>query len=617
MAVRRDRRTSNWDFSGWATRNDLKCSDGRTIRRDAFKDCDGMTVPLVYQHQHNFPENVLGHALLENRKEGVYAYGSFNDTEDGQRCKTLVEHGDITALSIYANNLKQQDGNVLHGVIRELSLVLSPANPGAYIEFPSLSHGEDGYADECFIKTCTGEPFLVHSADYDYEEGDDMDYEEVYESLDDDQRELVDALVNQAADIASDETADAYEDIIDDYEDAINEYEDALDEAEYDDDEYYDDDDEYYDDDDEYYDDDDDDVEHGDYYGETFMKHNVFEDYDDDYLMHSDEELMAFEEDVMRDMKRYGSFQDSFLAHAEEYGYGVENLDYLFPEAHNLDDTPQFIKRKTEWVRKVIDGVKHTPFGRIKSLFANITADEARARGYMKGNRKKEEVFTLLKRSTTPTTIYKKQKLDRDDKIDLRSFNIVGWLKGEMRMMLEEESARCILFSDGRPKDSEDHVKEDCIRPIYTDDDLFTIKKNVTAVNGEDFAKTFINSVIKARSEYRGSGQPLLFTTESLLTDMLLLEDGIGRKLYDSARKLAETMRIDSIVPIPDEIVPTGFIGLEVNMSDYTVGTDDGGEVTFMDAFDIDYNQMKYLAEARFCGALTKPFSAIAYTRAQ
>lgn len=608
-------RVRGYDFAGWATRNDLKCSDGRTIRRNAFKDCDGKTVPLVYQHQHNFPENVLGHAILENQPEGVRAYGFFNDTEEGQRCKTLVEHGDITALSIYANQLKQNGGDVLHGVIRELSLVLSPANPGAYIDFPSLAHGEDGYAEECFITTYTGEPVLAHSDDY---EGEVMDYEEIYDSLDDDQKELVDALVAQAADIAADETADAYEDIIDDYEDAIDDYEDTLDdyeealgeyeggyEGEEDDDEY----DEY----------EDEDVEHGDYYGETFMKHNTFDDYgyENDFLAHADEdeEFMAFEDDVLRDIKRYGSFQDSFLTHAEEYGYGVENLDYLFPEYHNLDDTPQFIKRKTEWVSKVIGAVSHTPFARIKSLFADITADKARALGYLKGNRKKEEVFTLLKRVTTPTTVYKKQKIDRDDKLDLRSFKIVSWLQGEMKMMLEEESARAMLFSDGRPTDSEDHINDQCIRPIYTDDDLFTIKKNVTTVQDEDFAKTFINTVIRSRKEYRGSGRPTLFTTEDMLTDMLLLEDKMGRKLYESVEKLATTLRVSEIVPIPDEIVPTNFLGLEVNMSDYIVGTDNGGEVTWFDDFDIDYNQMKYLAEARFSGALTKPYSAIAYRR--
>jgi len=622
MAVR------GYDFAGWATRNDLKCSDGRTIRRDAFKECDGKTVPLVYQHQHNFPENVLGHAVLENKPQGVRAYGFFNDTDEGRRCKKLVEHGDITALSIYANKLKQNGGDVLHGVIRELSLVLSPANPGAYIDFPSLAHGEDGYAEECFITTCTGEPVLAHSDNYDYE-GDTMDYEEIYDTLDDDQRELFEAVVNQAADIAADETAEAYEDIIDDYEDAIDDYEDAIDEYEdaldeYEEDEYYDDEDEedeYYDDEDEYYDEDDD-VEHGDYYGETFMKHNTFEDYGngydvDNFLAHAaeDEEFRAFEEDVCHDMKRYGSFQDSWLAHAEEYGYGVENLDYLFPEYHNLDDTPQFIKRKTEWVAKVLEGVSHTPFARIKNLFANITGEKARALGYIKGNRKKEEVFTLLKRTTTPTTIYKKQRLDRDDKLDLRTFKIIAWLQGEMKLMLEEESARSILFSDGRPTDSEDHVNEQCIRPIYSDDDLFTIKKDVAAQQGEVFAETFMNTVLRARTEYRGSGKPSLFITEDMLTDMLLIKDSTGRKIYKSVDELATAMRVGEIVPLPMEVVPTNFLGLEVNLTDYTVGTDTGGEVTWFDDFDLNINQMIYLAETRFCGALTKPFSAIAFRR--
>ena len=617
MAVPKGR----YDFSGWATRNDLKCSDGRTIRRDAFKDCDGDTVPLVWQHQHNYLENVLGHALLENRRDGVYAYGVFNDTPEGRAAKARVANGDITALSIYANQLTQQNGNVLHGKIRELSLVLSPANPGAYIEFPSLSHGDgsDSFddVDECVIYTGM-DIRLGNSLTHSYEEGESMDYEEIYDTLDDDQKELVDALVSQAAEDAADATADEYEDVIDEYEDALDDYEDAI--ADYEDaigDEYDDEDndDGYYDDDDEYYDDDDD-VEHGDYYGETFMKHNVFDDnyYDDpDVLEHGDEEFMAFEQDVMRDIKRYGSFQDSFLAHAEEYG--VENLDYLFPEYHNLDDTPQFIKRKTEWVKKVIDGVRHTPFARIKSLFANITGEEARAKGYIKGNRKKEEVFTLLKRVTTPTTVYKKQKIDRDDKLDLKNFKIVSWLQGEMKMMLEEESARVMLFPDGRPTDSEDHVNTNCIRPIWTDDDLFTIKKTVNSKQGEEFAETFINFVIKTRPEYRGTGKPLLFITEDTLTDMLLLKDGMGRKLYKSEQELVDIMRLGGIVPLPNEIVPTDFLGLEVNIGDYVVGTDNGGEVTWFDQFDIDYNQMKYLAEARFSGALTVPYSAIAYKK--
>lgn len=603
----------DYDFSGWATRNDLKCSDGRTIRRDAFKDCDGTVVPIVWMHQHDNIENVLGHALLENRKDGVYTYGKFNDSKPGIEAKRRVANGDIRSLSIYANQLKQNGGDVLHGVIRELSLVLSPANPGAYIEFPSLAHGEDGEVDECFIYTGMN----IHLGDslaHSYEERDyNMDYEEIYETLDDDQKELFDALMDQVADEAAEATADAYEDLIGDYEDTLDDYEDAIDA--YEDaigDDYDDDYDDYNDDDYDDYDD----VEHGDYDGETFMKHNVFDDqyYDDDYLMHSDDEMMAaFEDDVMRDIKRYNSFKESFLAHAEEYG--VENLDYLFPDYHSLDDTPQFIKRKTEWVKTVIDGVRHVPFARIKSLFADITADEARARGYMKGGRKKEEVFTLLKRVTSPTTVYKKQRLDRDDKLDLKSFNVVSWLQAEMKLMLEEESARVIFFPDGRPTDSEDHVNTNCIRPIWTDDDLFTIKKTVNSVQDEESAETFINEVLRARKDWKGSGKPNLYITETMVTEMLLLKDKMGRRLYKNLSEIAELLRVNKIIPLPDEIVPNDFMGLEVNLDDYTVGTDNGGEVTWFDAFDIDYNQNKYLAETRFSGALTRPYSAIAFKR--
>ena len=607
----------DFDFSGWATRNDLKCSDGRTIRRDAFKDCDGTVVPIVWMHQHDNLENVLGHALLENRKEGVYTYGKFNDSRLGIEAKRRVANGDIRSLSIYANQLKQNGGDVLHGVIRELSLVLSPANPGAYIEFPSLAHGEDGEVDECFIYTGM-DIHLGNSLKHSYEEGEIMDYEEIYDTLDDDQRELFDALMDQVADDAAEATADAYEEIIDDYEDTLDDYEDAIDAYEDAmDGDYDDDDDEYYDDDDEYYDDDDD-VEHGDYYGETFMKHNVFDDDqyydDDDYLMHSDDVMMAFEDDVMHDIKRFNSFRESFLTHAEEYG--IENLNYLFPDYHSLDDTPQFIKRKTEWVKTVIDGVRHVPFARIKSLFANITADEARARGYMKGGRKKEEVFTLLKRVTSPTTVYKKQKLDRDDKLDLKSFNIVSWLQAEMKLMLEEESARVIFFPDGRPTDSEDHVNTNCIRPIWTDDDLFTVKKTVDSVQGEALAETFISEAMRARSkEWKGSGTPNLYITETMVSDMLLLKDAMGRRLYKNLSEIAEFMRVGKIIPLPDEIVPTDFMGLMVNLDDYAVGTDNGGEVTWFDAFDIDYNQNKYLAETRFSGALTRPFSAVTFKK--
>ena len=616
---------SKWDFSGWATRNDLKCSDGRTIRRNAFADCDGQTVPLCFMHQHNYPENILGHALLENTDDGVYAWGSFNDTDEGRRAKELVRHGDITSLSIYANQLKQSGGDVLHGVIREVSLVTSPANPGAYIEYPSLAHGEDfDEVDEAII--FNGMPISLDTDELAHSDNgggsEDMDYEEIYDNMSDEQKELVQALVDNAAEIAADETANAYEDILSEYEADDDEYyEDDEDEEYYEDD---DDDDEYYeddDDDDEEYYDDDDDVEHGDYYGETFMKRNTFDtygngydDYDDGaFLSHADQE--AFETAVLHDMRRYGTFQDSFIAHAEELGYGIEDMEYLFPEPKDRHDTPKFIKRKTGWVKKVIDNVNHTPFSRVKLMFADITGEEARALGYLKGGRKKEEVFKLLKRTTLPTTIYKKQKIDRDDKLDLKNFKVVSWIEGEMKIMLEEECARAIMFGDNRAIDSEDHIDSDCIRPIYTEDDLFCVKKTVNTVPDEAFAKTFINEVISARPDYRGEGTPALYIRESIKTAIVLLEDKYGRPLYDSLDKVATKLEVSEIIPIPDVVCPSDFLAIEVNMDDYNVGTDAGGEVTWFDAFDIDHNQQKYLAETRFSGALITPFSAIAFKR--
>lgn len=559
-----------YDFSGWATRNNLKCSDGRVILKDAFKSNDGETVPLVWNHQHNDAFNVLGHALLENRDSGVYAYCTFNDTESGRNAKLLVEHGDVSALSIYANRLKQQGSNVLHGEIREVSLVLAGANPGAFID-SVISHGE--ISDEEAIIYTDEHICLKHSDDTEDEETEkekpDMEkkkneetVEDVFNTLTEKQKKVVYALIGQAL-----EDAKGREDDEEDDEDDED--------------------------------------------GGNNMKHNIFdndESYKGDVISHA--EMTA----VIADAKRYGSMKDSAIAH------GIEDIEYLFPDAHNLDTPPEFIKRDMGWVTKVMNGVHHTPFSRIKSMFADITEDEARAKGYIKGNLKKDEVFSLLKRTTTPTTVYKKQKLDRDDVVDITDFDVVAWLKTEMRMMLDEELARAFLIGDGRLSSSDDKINEQNIRPIVSDDDLYTIKAEVevtASMTAEQRAKAFIRKVIKTRKDYKGSGEPTLYTTEDMLTDCLLIEDTTGRVIYDSVQKLASVLRVKEIVTVPVMEGAKGkkggdLLGIIVNLSDYNVGADKGGAVNMFDDFDIDYNAQKYLIETRCSGALTKPYSAIA-----
>lgn len=574
----------NYDFSGWCTRANLKCSDGRTIVKDAFKDNDGQTVPLVWNHDHNDPFNVLGHALLENRDEGVYSYCTFNDTESGQAAKQLVEHGDVTSLSIYANKLKQQGGNVLHGQIREVSLVLAGANPGAYID-SIISHGEESEEEAIIF---TGEDIMLsHSEEASKEDetishadetnkenkgenktmantGKEKTVKEVWDELTEEQKTVVYAMIGQAV------------------ADAEAENENENDEGE-----------------------------------DENMKQNVFDmDNDKNSLCHGlTEDQMAT---IISDGKRFGSMKESFLAHAEEYG--ITNIDYLFPEAKNVNTTPEFIKQDSGWVTKVITGVHHTPFSRIKSMFADITEDEARAKGYMKGKLKKEEVFSLLKRTTTPTTVYKKQKLDRDDVVDITDFDVVAWLKSEMRMMLDEELARAFLIGDGRLSSSDDKINEQNIRPIATDEDLYTVKVKVEVPNGaasDVKAKEFINTVIRSRKNYKGSGNPTLFTTEDVVTDILLLEDTLGHKIYKSVSEVATALRVKEIVTVEAMEGAKGkgggaLMGLIVNLADYNVGADKGGAVNMFDDFDIDYNQQKYLIETRCSGALVKPYSAIA-----
>ena len=572
-----------YDFSGWATKNNIKCSDGRTILRDAFKHNDGQTVPLVWNHQHNESANVLGHAVLENREEGVYAYCTFNDTEAGKNAKLLVEHGDVTALSIYANQLKQNGSNVMHGTIREVSLVLAGANPGAFID-SIIRHGEF-CEDEAVIYT--GENLSLEHADQKPSDKEDKAGEDdkgdgkvegnkqktikdVVDSMSEEQKNVLYALVGQA--LEGKEMAQS----------AIEENNN---------------------------------IEDG---GEQEMKHNVFEGKETDKKDVLSHDAM---ETILKDAKRYGSLKESFLAHADQYG--IKDIEWLFPDAKNVNMPPDFIKRDDSYVQKVMRGVHHVPFSRIKSMHADITADQARAKGYIKGKLKKEEVFTLLKRTTSPTTIYKKQKLDRDDVIDITDFDVVAWLKMEMRMMLDEEIARAILVGDGRLSSDDDKINEMCIRPIATDADLYCVKAKVSvgsAATEDEIAKAFIRTVIKSRKEYKGSGSPTLFTTEDILTNCLLLEDKNGRIIYDTVEKLATALRVKEIVTVEVmegaktkvEEQEKPLMALMVNLVDYYVGADKGGAVNMFDDFDIDYNQQKYLMETRCSGALVKPFSAVA-----
>ena len=577
-----------YDFSGWATKNNLRCSDGRTILKDAFKHNDGQTVPLVWNHQHNDPLNILGHALLENREEGVYAYCTFNETEGGKNAKQLVEHGDVTALSIYANQLKQQGGNVQHGVIREVSLVLAGANPGAFID-SILRHGETSDEEGVIY---TGENLELYHAEEiqnenkeeevmdkepkqpvendEIQHADERTVQDVVDSMTEEQRNVMYALIGQALEDNKVEHSN---------------------------------------------------IENG---GEE-MKHNVFENDNnqENVLSHADMEQ------ILRDAKRVGSLKEAVLQHADEHGdaiydtYGIkpnddgEGISMLFPEYRNMNNVPEFIKRDTGWVAQVMGAVHHTPFSRIKSMFADIREDEARALGYMKGDLKKEEVFSLLKRTTDPQTIYKKQKLHRDDVVDITSFDVVAWIKAEMRMMLEEEIARAILIGDGRLADDDNKIQQQHIRSIANEDPLFAIHKDLVVAEGEERAKGFIKTVIRARKDYKGSGEPTLFLAEDMLVEMLLLEDKNGRLIYESEAGLARALRVKNIVTVPvmegaKNLAKTkNILGIVVNLKDYNVGADKGGAVAMFEDFDIDYNAQKYLIETRCSGALVKPFSAI------
>lgn len=582
----------DYDFGGWATRNNIQCSDGRTIMKDAFKQNDGQKVPLVWNHQHNDPSEVLGHALLENRENGVYAYCKFNNTESGQTAKSLVMNGDVDKLSIYANKLKSQMNNVIHGCIREVSLVLAGANPGAYID-SVIVHGEGAEAEEEVIIYNDGEISLSedetdiseetpedgeieHSDDANKEKEDSTKMEDekkektvqdIIDTMNDEQKEAMYAIVGQAL------------------EDQANGNGDNADE------------------------------EDG---GEEDMKHNVFDnDNNDEVLQHS--EIIA---EAMADGKKYGSLRESFLQHAAINN--IENLDKLFPDATELYKEPYMIEKDNSWVAKVMNAVKHTPFSRVKTTFGRMNEETARAKGYIKGNKKANIALSVLNRVTTPTTVYIKNEIDRDDVIDITDFDVVAWQKKEMRKQLDKELALAMLLGDGRDVSDQNKINEQNIRPVISDDAMYTIKYTVT--KGKDYTqegnsysdndsrtKGIIRAAIRSRKDYKGSGTPTFFTTEDVLTDMLLIEDQNGRRIYNSINDLATALRCKEIVTIPEMEAEAykDIYGVIVNMADYTAGADKGGSVNMFDDFDIDYNQMKYLIETRMSGALTVPYSAI------
>ena len=603
-------RIDGYDFAGYVTKNNVRCADGAIIAHDAFKDQDGERVPLVWMHQHNDIGNVLGNVLLQNRPDGVYGYGSLNETEGADIARAILKHDDVTAMSIWANGLTRKGSEVVHGTIREVSLVLAGANPEARIN-QVLSHSANSDDDLYYFGDEDNK--LVHSnnADIAYED-DYLDYIEHAEKED------------NVADTSKNDTASSNESSDDrTIEDIVNTMNDDQKKALY------------------YLvgqalkNDSDSDDTVDDTSKEDTVKHNVFDNdivsgNSDDTLVHDAmNEIIAGAKDGYSMRRVFNDYvsehQDDgagdAIAHAATYG--VEPVDYLFPDAKTINTTPEFIQRDTGWVARLMNAVHHTPFARVKSIFADITADEARARGYMKGKLKKEEVFTLLKRTTTATTVYKKQKMDRDDIVDITDFDVIAWLKGEMRMMLDEEIARAILIGDGRLTSDDDHIPEDHIRPIWKDAELYTINPVIQLEGTEtedDIARSFIRTAIKARKDYKGSGNPILFTTEDFLTDMLLLEDKIGHPLYDSVEKLATKLRVSSIVTVEVmegqtrevEGKTRTLMGIIVNPRDYNVGADRGGAVNMFDDFDIDYNQQKYLIETRCSGALIKPYSAIA-----
>ena len=627
-----------YDFSGWATKNNIKCSDGRTIMPNAFKDDDGQKVPLVWNHQHNDPAEILGHALLENRAEGVYAYCKFNDTESGQNAKKLVVNGDIDRLSIYANKLKSHMNNVTHGCIREVSLVLAGANPGAFID-SVITHSEDGddeeegiiYTDEDLeikvdndVKDDENEDLDIVEAEEviddtdeesdeskdntegnedseEVEHSDEETVEDVFNTLNEDQQAVAYVLIGAASegkDLSSDAefkvtVQNMMESLNDQQKEAVYALVGAASEGNSNNEKNKDNEGE-----------------------DSSMKHNVFENEEkNDTLVHS--EIVA---DALADAKKYGSMRESFLEHAA--ANNIQNIDYLFPEAKELNTPPVVIKDNEEWVNVIMNSVRRSPFSRVKTTFAKMDETTARAKGYIKGKMKADIALSLLKRVTTPTTVYIKNTMDRDDVIDITDFDVVTWLKGEMRGQLNKELALAMLLGDGRNVSDDNKINEQNIRPIVSDDNLYTIKYEIksgrdykntgnSASDNDSLYKGIIRGAIKSRKEYKGSGKPTFFTTEDILTDLLLIEDQNGRVIYDSIEKLATAMRVSKIVTVPEMESRTDIYGIIVNFNDYTAGADKGGHVGMFDDFDIDYNQMKYLMETRMSGALTVPYSAI------
>ena len=575
-----------YDFSGYATKNDLMCSDGRTIKSGAFKAQDGQKVPLVWRHKHDDLENILGHVLLENREDGVYAYAKFNDSAKAKEAKLRVEHEDINAMSIWANDLAQRGADVVHGVIREVSLVLAGANPGAKIDNMSFKHDDEFDDPEASGVIYTGltleheqpkasvqETEEDNKDELEHEDVSEDTVEKIFETLSDRQKDLVYYLVGQAIDVEHEDTSD--DDSEEDKETLKHEEEGSS------------------------------------------MTRNVFEQ---DAAKPTARATLSHDQikEIFDDAEKMGSLKDSFLSHAADYG--ITNIEELFPDAKLIRNSPDLVKRRTEWVSSVVDGASHSPFSRIKSMSADLTYDSARAKGYIKGNLKKEEFFGLQNRITTPTTIYKKQKLDRDDIIDITDLDVVAWLKSEMRLMLEEELGRAILLGDGRDVDSEDKIKDPIgssegagIRSIYNDSDFYahqvTVPADVTPAALEEL-------IIRARPKYKGSGSPVFFTTEQYITDLLLQKDTTGRRIYKTENEVAAALRVSLLVPVEAAESITNFVGIEVNMKDYTIGADNGGQTTFFDDFDIDYNQYKYLYETRLSGALTLPKSAIVFKKA-
>lgn len=585
----------DYDFSGWATKANVKCFDGLTIAPNAFKDCDGKVVPVVWNHDHSAPESVLGHALLQNRKEGVYAYVKLNDTSSGQTAKACVDNGDIDAMSIYANGIQKTGRTVMHGMIKELSLVIAGCNPGALID-EVVKHTADGSetdSSEAYIYTDSGlslkhgldpddnpleDETLEHSDDSSETDKDkkgeskmadanEKTVKEVFDTLTEEQKNVVYAIIGSALDEGkggeSDNKGDGKED--------------------------------------------------------NTMHHCFENDNGGTVMKHSLDDING----IIATASKHGTLRDAFLDEGitgDELAHSIENMDYLFPDDHNLDTVPRIVDRDQTWVDKVMNGVHHVPFARVKVMFADLTEDEARAKGYIKGNYKKEQVFKLLKRSTTPTTVYKKQRFDRDDIVDMSTMDVVGFVKKEQRGKLNEELGMAFLIGDGRDDASDDKINELNIRPIFNDDDFYTIKVVVqpgTNANEDAKAKATIKSIIKARKEYKGSGSPTFYTTDDVLTDMLLLEDGIGHPLYADEAALARKLRVKEIVTVPRMEGRKGakggdLLGIVVNLADYTVGADKGGEVNMFDDFNIDYNQLIYLIETRCSGAMTTPYGAMA-----